>query len=243
MKGIILAGGSGTRLRPLTLVTSKQLLPIYDKPMVFYPLQTLLNAGIKEILIIVAPERAGDFLHVLGSGKEFGAKFTYEIQDKPAGLADAFRIGADFIDNGPVTMILGDNLFLGKDDEVLDAITTFTSGGRVFAREVPDVKAFGVVEFDANGKVLSIEEKPAEPKSNFALVGLYIFDNQVVEIAKKLVPSARGEIEITDIQKAYLDRGQLDVRMYTGEWLDTGTHNSLLSAGLMVARARGEKIE
>lgn len=243
MKGIILAGGTGTRLRPLTLVTSKQLLPIYDKPMVFYPLQTLLNAGIKEILIIVAPERAGDFLHVLGSGKEWGAKFTYEIQDKPAGLADAFRIGADFIDDGSVTMILGDNLFLGKDEEVSDAITTFTSGGRVFAREVPDARPFGVVEFDAKGKVLSIEEKPAQPKSNFALIGLYIFDHQVVEIAKNLVPSARGEIEITDIHKAYLERGQLDVRMYTGEWLDTGTPSSLLKAGILVAKANGETIK
>ncbi len=243
MKGIILAGGTGTRLRPLTLVTSKQLLPIYDKPMVFYPLQTLLNAGIKDILIIVAPERAGDFLHVLGSGKEWGAKFTYEIQDKPAGLADAFRIGASFIDDGSVTMILGDNLFLGKDEEVHDAITTFTSGGRVFAREVSDARPFGVVEFDADGKVLSIEEKPTQPKSNFALIGLYIFDHQVVEIAKNLVPSARGEIEITDIHKAYLERGQLDVRMYTGEWLDTGTPSSLLKAGLLVAKAQGEKIE
>ena len=243
MKGIILAGGTGTRLRPLTLVTSKQLLPIYDKPMVFYPLQTLLNAGIKDILIIVAPERAGDFLHVLGSGKEWGAKFTYEIQDKPAGLADAFRIGASFIDDGSVTMILGDNLFLGKDEEVHDAITTFPSGGRVFAREVSDARPFGVVEFDADGKVLSIEEKPTQPKSNFALIGLYIFDHQVVEIAKNLVPSARGEIEITDIHKAYLERGQLDVRMYTGEWLDTGTPSSLLKAGLLVAKAQGEKIE
>lgn len=238
MKGIILAGGSGTRLRPLTLVTSKQLLPIYDRPMVFYPLQTLLNAGIKDILIIVAPERAGDFLRVLGSGKEWGAKFTYEIQDKPAGLADAFRIGADFIDGGPVTMILGDNLFLGKDEEILEAITTFTAGGRVFAREVPDARAFGVVEFDAEGQVLSIEEKPEQPKSNFALIGLYIFDQQVVEIAKNLVPSARGEIEITDIHKAYLERHQLDVRMYTGDWLDTGTFDTLLASGQMVAEWR-----
>ncbi len=243
MKGIILAGGSGTRLRPLTLVTSKQLLPIYDKPMVFYPLQTLLNAGIKEILIIVAPDRAGDFLHVLGSGKEFGAKFTYEIQDKPNGLADAFRIGADFIDDGPVTLVLGDNLFLGQDEELNNAIKTFTSGGRVFAKQVPDPERFGVVEFDDNGTVLSIEEKPTNPKSSHALVGLYVYDNSVVEIAKNLKPSARGELEITDINKAYLERGQLDVRMYTGEWLDTGTPNSLLTAGLMVARARGEKIE
>jgi glucose-1-phosphate thymidylyltransferase len=243
MKGIILAGGSGTRLRPLTLVTSKQLLPIYDKPMVFYPLQTLLNAGIKEILIIVAPERAGDFLRVLGSGKEFGAKFTYEIQDKPNGLAEAFIIGKDFIGDDSVTLILGDNLFLGNDEELNDAINSFQSGGRVFAKEVPDPERFGVVEFDASGKVLSIEEKPAQPKSNQALVGLYVFDATVVDIAQHLAPSARGELEITDVHKAYLERGQLDVRTYTGQWLDTGTTDSLLKAGLMVARAKGEQIE
>lgn len=243
MKGIILAGGSGTRLRPLTLVTSKQLLPIYDKPMVFYPLQTLLNAGIKEVLIIVAPERAGDFLHVLGSGKQFGAKFTYEIQDKPNGLAEAFIIGADFIGDDAVTLVLGDNLFLGHDQELNDAINTFKSGGRVFAKEVPDPERFGVVEFDASGKALTIEEKPKQPKSNNALLGLYVFDNSVVEIAKKLKPSARGELEITDVHKAYLERGELDVRMYTGQWLDTGTFDSLLAAGQMVANLQGEKIE
>ncbi|MEK7537361.1 MAG: sugar phosphate nucleotidyltransferase [Patescibacteria group bacterium] len=243
MKGIILAGGAGTRLRPLTLVTSKQLLPVYDKPMVFYPLQTLLNAGIKEILIIVAPDRAGDFLRVLGSGKEWGAKFTYEIQDKPNGLAEAFIIGADFIDDGPVTLVLGDNLFFGHENELDDAINTFQSGGRVFAKEVTDPERFGVVEFDANGKVLSIEEKPPKPKSNYALIGLYVFDDSVVEIAKNLRPSVRGELEITDIHKAYLERGQLDVRTYTGQWLDTGTMESLLRAGLLVANLRGEKIE
>lgn len=243
MKGIILAGGSGTRLRPLTLVTSKQLLPVYDKPMVFYPLQTLLNAGIKEVLIIVAPDRAGDFLRVLGSGKEWGAKFTYEIQDKPNGLADAFRIGADFIDDGPVTLILGDNLFLGKDEEINDAITSFQTGGRTFVQEVANPERFGVVEFDANRQVISIEEKPPKPKSNYASLGIYVFDNSVVEIAKNLKPSARGEIEVTDVQKEYLKQGQLDVRMYTGQWLDTGTTDSLLRAGLLVARTRGEKIE
>lgn len=243
MKGIILAGGSGTRLRPLTLVTSKQLLPIYDKPMVFYPLQTLLNAGIKEILIIVAPERAGDFLHVLGSGKQFGAKFTYEIQDKPNGLAEAFIIGADFIGDDSVTLVLGDNLFLGHDDELNAAINTFQSGGRVFAKVVDDPERFGVVEFDASGKVLSIEEKPMKPKSNNALLGLYVFDNSVVEIAKKLTPSARGELEITDLHRTYLDRGQLDVRTYSGQWLDTGTFDSLLRAGVLVANLQSEKIE
>lgn len=238
MKGIILAGGSGTRLRPMTLVTSKQLLPIYDRPMIFYPLQTLLNAGIKEVLIIVAPDRAGDFLRVLGSGKEFGAKFTYEIQDKPNGLAEAFIIGEDFIDNGSVTLVLGDNLFVGKEEEINDAITSFTTGGRVFAKEVPDPERFGVVEFDAQRSVLSIEEKPKQPRSNHALVGLYVFDNQVVSIAKNLQPSARGELEITDVHKAYLERGQLDVRMYTGEWLDTGTPDSLLAAGNMIAERK-----
>lgn len=238
MKGIILAGGSGTRLRPMTLVTSKQLLPIYDRPMIFYPLQTLLDAGIKEILIIVAPDRAGDFLRVLGSGKEFGAKFTYEIQDKPNGLAEAFIIGEDFIDNGNVTLVLGDNLFVGHEEEINNAITSFSGGGRVFAKEVPDPERFGVVEFDQSKNVLSIEEKPTKPKSNFALVGLYVFDHQVVEIAKNLKPSERGELEITDVHKAYLEQGQLDVRMFTGEWLDTGTPDSLLAAGNMIAERK-----
>lgn len=242
MKGIILAGGAGTRLRPLTLVTSKQLLPVYDKPMVFYPLQTLLSAGIKEVLIIVAPDRAGDFLRVLGSGKEFGAKFTYEIQDKPNGLAEAFIIGKDFIGDDNVTLILGDNLFIGNDNELNDAINSFQSGGRVFAKEVSDPERFGVVEFDASGKVLSIEEKPRQPKSNQALVGLYVFDSSVVKIAQNLQPSARGELEITDVHKAYLDRGQLDVRTYSGQWLDTGTVDSLLQAGVLVAKSRGQAV-
>lgn len=238
MKGIILAGGAGTRLRPLTLVTSKQLLPIYDKPMVFYPLETLLKAGIREVLIIVAPERAGDFLHVLGSGKEFGAKFTYEIQDKPNGLAEAFIIGKDFIDDDNVTLILGDNIFLGRDDETNDAIRGFERGGRVFAKEVPDPERFGVVTFDDQQRVVNIEEKPKKPLSNYALTGLYVFDNQVVDIAAGLKPSPRGELEITDIHKAYLERGQLDVRMYSGDWLDTGTFDSLLAANVAVAKRK-----
>lgn len=238
MKGIILAGGAGTRLRPLTLVTSKQLLPIYDKPMVFYPLETLLKAGIREVLIIVAPERAGDFLHVLGSGKEFGAKFTYEIQDKPNGLAEAFIIGKDFIDDDNVTLILGDNIFLGRDDETNDAIRGFERGGRVFAKEVPDPERFGVVTFDDQQRVVNIEEKPKNPQSNYALTGLYVFDNQVVDIAAGLKPSPRGELEITDIHKAYLERGQLDVRMYSGDWLDTGTFDSLLAANVAVAKRK-----
>ncbi len=241
MKGIILAGGSGTRLRPLTLVSSKQLLPVYDQPMVFYPLQTLLQAGIKEILIIVAPDRAGDFLRVLGSGKEWNAKFTYEIQDKPNGLAEAYIIAEDFLDGEASVMVLGDNLFLDERHEIRDAIQSFSDGGRVFAKEVPDPERFGVVEFDGDRKVLSIEEKPTQPKSNYALTGLYIFDGQASAIAKTLTPSARGEIEITDIQKAYLDRGALDVRMFTGEWLDTGTFDTLLSAGRMVADWKAAK--
>lgn len=235
MKGIILAGGAGTRLRPLTKVSSKQLLPVYDKPMVFYPLQTLLNAGIKEILIIVAPDRSGDFLRVLGSGKEFGVKFTYEIQDKPNGLAEAFIIGEDFIDQDNVTMVLGDNLFLDDAGELAAAIQNFTGGGRVFAKEVPDPERFGVVEFDKDRQVLSIEEKPSAPKSHYAVTGLYVFDNDVCKIAKSLTPSARGEIEIVDIQKHYLEKKKLDVRMFTGEWLDTGTFDTLLAAGQMVA--------
>ncbi len=242
MKGIILAGGSGTRLRPMTLVTSKQLLPIYDRPMIFYPLQTLLDAGIKEILIIVAPDRAGDFLRVLGSGKEFGAKFTYEIQDKPGGLAEAFIIGDDFIDEGDVTLILGDNLFVGQEKEINDAVSSFTKGGIIFAKEVPDPERFGVIEFDSSGKVISIEEKPKQPKSNYASAGLYIFDNRVKEIAKNLQPSVRGELEITHIHKAYLDLGELDVRIYSGEWLDTGTPDSLLAAGNMIAKRKRSRL-
>lgn len=238
MKGIILAGGQGTRLRPLTLVTSKQLLPVYDRPMVFYPLETLLKAGIKDILIIVAPDRAGDFLRVLGSGKEFGAKFTYEIQDKPEGLAQAFLIGKHFIDDENVTLILGDNIFLGGDSEIADAIVTFQKGGRVFAKEVPDPERFGVVEFDADRWVKSIEEKPKNPRSNFALLGLYIFDRRVIEIAESLKPSQRGELEITDVQKAYLVRNELDVRLFTGDWLDTGTVDSLLEAGVLAAKRK-----
>lgn len=221
-------------MRPLTLVSSKQLLPVYDKPMIFYPLQTLLDAGIEEILLIVAPERAGDFLRVLGSGKEFGAKFTYEIQDKPNGLAEAFIIGEDFIDNEPVTMILGDNLFLDQQGELPAAIQSFSSGGRIFATEVPDPERFGVVEFDEKQKVVSIEEKPTAPKSKYAVTGLYVFDHEVSRVAKTLTPSARGELEIVDIHKHYLANKNLDVRMFTGGYLDTGTFDTLLDAGQMV---------
>jgi glucose-1-phosphate thymidylyltransferase len=232
MKGIILAGGSATRLRPLTLVTSKQLLPVYNKPMIFYPLNTLLKAGIKEILIIIAPEYAGHFLHLLGSGKEFGAKLTYEVQEKPRGLADAFIIGEDFMDNDSVTMILGDNIF---GCEVSEDIKSFKSGGRVFAKKVPDPQRYGVVRFDEQNKAVEIKEKPQQWISDYALVGLYIFDKRVCQFAKEVKPSARGEIEIVDLHNRYLELGELDVRSVNGEWFDAGTFDSLLAASNFIA--------
>lgn len=233
MKGIILAGGKATRLRPLTKITSKQLLPVYNKPMIYYPLNTLLQAGIKDILIIIAPEYAGHFLNLLGSGKEFGADFTYEIQEESRGLADAFLIGEKFIATDNVAMILGDNIF---EDDLVQDIQSFKSGGRVFAKEVPDPERFGVVEFDKNKKAISIEEKPRRSKSNFAVVGLYIYDNRVIQYAKKLKPSARGEIEITDINNRYLQQGELDVCFIRGCWYDAGTFDSLLAASNYMAK-------
>lgn len=227
MKGIILAGGKATRLRPLTLVTSKQLLPVYDKPMIFYPLFTLLKGGINDILIIIAPDYAGHFLHLLGSGKQFGAQFTYEIQEAARGLADAFLIGEDFIDQDSVAMILGDNIFA---DDLSTAIKSFKKGGLVFAKEVPDPERYGVVDFDKSGKALSIEEKPTEPKSNYCVTGMYVYDSRVIEIAKNLKPSARGEIEITDINSKYLAMGELEVKTLSGEWFDAGTFDSLFKA-------------
>lgn len=229
MKGIILAGGAGTRLNPLTKVTSKQLLPIYNKPMIFYPLQTLMDAGITEILIIVAPDHAGDFLKLLGSGKEFGCKFSYEIQDKPEGLAQAFLIGENFIGQDDVTLILGDNLF---GDDFSESVKSFKSGARVFAKEVKDPERFGIVAFDENHKVTSIIEKPKVPASNFAVTGLYVYDNTVVSKAKSLKPSPRGEIEITDLNNVYLQEGTLDVAFVEGAWLDTGTFESLFEAAV-----------
>lgn len=234
MKGIILAGGAGTRLRPLTLVTSKQLLPIYNKPMIFYPLETLLKAGIKDILVIVAPDHAGDFLKLLGSGNQFNCKFTYEIQDKPEGLAQAFVIGKNFIGKDNVTLILGDNLF---EDDFSGPISSFVSGARVFAKQVPDPERFGVVEFDQNQKAISIEEKPKQPKSDHAVTGLYIYDNSVVEKAAALQPSPRGELEITDLNNVYLRESTLDVAPVSGRWLDTGTFESLHEA-ILFARER-----
>jgi len=228
MKGIILAGGSATRLRPLTKVTSKQLLPVYNKPMIFYPLNTLMRAGIKEVLIIIAPDYAGHFLHLLGSGKEYNAKFSYEIQESPRGLADAFIIGEKFIDDDNVTMILGDNIFC---DDVSKDIRSFEKGGRVFAKKVPDPERYGVVKFDEQKNAISITEKPKKWISDYCVTGLYVYDHRVIEFAKNLAPSARGEIEITDLNNAYLKLRELDVRFIEGEWFDAGTFDSLLEAG------------
>ena len=239
MKGIILSGGSATRLRPCTKVTSKQLLPVYNRPMIYYPINTLIKAGIKDILIIVAPEQAGHYLNLLGSGKEMGVKFTYEIQDKPEGLAQAFLIGENFIDEDSVCMILGDNIF---EDDFSEDIKKFTSGAKVFAKEVPDPERFGVVEFDENKKAISIEEKPQNPKSNYCVTGLYVYDNQVVEITKNLKPSNRGELEITDVNKKYLEKGELDVAMVSGAWIDAGTFDSLLEAQILAKNKLQDKM-
>lgn len=227
MKGIILSGGSGTRLSPLTKVTSKQLLPVYDKPMIMYPLETLLNSGIEDILIIVAPDHAGDYLNLLGSGKAFGARFSYEIQDKPEGLAQAFIIGEKFIGQDNVCMILGDNIF---EDDFSATIKSFASGGQVFAKQVPDPERFGVVKFNTKMKAEKIVEKPREHISDFAVTGLYVYDNRVIEAAKQIKPSWRNELEITDINNWYLERNELKVDIVKGEWIDAGTFESLFKA-------------
>lgn len=232
MKGIVLSGGAGTRLRPLTKVTSKQLLPVYNEPMVFYPIRKLLAAGVKEILIIVAPDHCGDFMRVLGSGKDFGqdVRFTYEIQDEPNGIAQAFVIGENFLNDGDnVTLILGDNLF---DADIGNAISNFKSGAHIFVREVPetDRTRLGIAELDENNKVLSIEEKPVHPKSPYAVTGIYVYDKQVVEAAKSLKPSERQEYEITDLNNWYLEKGRLSASILEGEWIDAGTFESYYTA-------------
>ncbi len=232
MKGIVLAGGSATRLRPLTKITSKQLLPVYNKPMIYYPIETLIKAGIKDILIIVAPQYSGHFLNLLGSGKDMGVNFSYLVQDEPKGLADAFIVGEDFIDNGDVAMILGDNIF---EHDFSESINFFKGGARIFAKKVHDPERYGVVEFDENNKVISLVEKPENPKSDYAVVGFYIYDNKVVEHAKSLKPSARGEIEIVDLHKKYLDGGELKVEIIEGMWEDAGTFDSLLRVNNLVA--------
>lgn len=234
MKGIILAGGRATRLRPLTLVTSKQLLPIYNRPMIYYPLQTLIDAGIKDILIIIAPDYSGQFLNLLGDGSEFGVHFSYIVQKEPRGLPEAFVLGANFIDGDNVTMILGDNIFI--DHNFSEDIKSFEKGGLIFAKKVPDPERYGVVEFGQNQEVLSIEEKPANPKSDYAISGLYTFDSRVCEVAKNLTPSARGEYEITDLHKYYLNQGELKVKIFDGLWEDAGTFDSLLRASNEVAK-------
>ena len=236
MKGIILAGGSGTRLYPLTMVTSKQLLPIYDKPMIYYPMSVLMNAGIRDILIISTPADTPRFQELLGDGHQFGVNLSYAVQPSPDGLAQAFIIGADFIGDEPVAMVLGDNIFAGHGlKKRLKAAVENAEGGKgatVFGYYVDDPERFGIVEFDKDGKAISIEEKPEKPKSNYCVTGLYFYDNRVVEYAKNLKPSARGELEITDLNRIYLEEGNLNVELL-GQgftWLDTGTHESLVDA-------------
>ena len=234
MKGIILSGGTATRLFPLTATTSKQLLPVYDRQMIFYPLNTLIKAGIKNILIIVSPEQSGQYINLLGSiFKKFDINLSFEVQKVPRGLAEAFILGENFIDNDNVAMVLGDNIF---EDDLAESIKNFKKGGQVFAKKVSDPERFGVVKFDADGKAIKVVEKPKEFISDYAITGLYLYDNRVVEIAKNLAPSDRGEIEITDINEKYLEIGKLTVQKIEGEWLDAGTFDSLLEAGNIVKK-------
>ncbi|MCP4669771.1 MAG: glucose-1-phosphate thymidylyltransferase RfbA [Desulfobacula sp.] len=247
-KGIILAGGSGTRLYPLTLSVSKQLMPVYDKPMIYYPLSTLMLAGIHDILIITTPHDVDNFKEVLKDGSQWGISLQYAIQPSPDGLAQAFIIGEKFIGNDPVTLVLGDNIFYGEGlSERLQEIALQDKGATVFGYYVKDPERYGVVEFDKNDKVISIEEKPVKPKSNYAITGLYFYDNDVVSIAKELKPSHRGELEITDVNKTYLERKNLTIELLSRgtAWLDTGTHESLLDAGIfikVVADRQGLKV-
>tara|TARA_B110000008_G_scaffold271172_1_gene302291 strand:+ start:2020 stop:2904 length:885 start_codon:yes stop_codon:yes gene_type:complete len=247
-KGIVLAGGSGTRLHPITKGVSKQLLPVYDKPMIYYPISVLMLAGIKEILVISTPDDMSGYQRLLGDGSEFGIKIEYAIQPSPDGLAQAFLIGEDFIGDSNVALVLGDNIFYGQNFTVnLRAATSKDTGATIFGYHVKDPERFGVVDFDTDGKVSSIEEKPKNPKSNFAVTGLYFYDNDVIEISKSIKPSDRGELEITDINNAYHNRGNLTVELLSRgfAWLDTGTHDSLIEAGQFVQtveRRQGLKV-
>lgn len=230
MKGVILAGGTGSRLYPLTKVTNKHLLPVYDKPMIYYPIQTLINAGIKEIMIVSGKGHAGHFLELLGSGSELGVRLTYEIQEEAGGIAQALGLAEDFADNSPVTMILGDNIF---QDNIIDSVKSFTSGAKIFLKEVSDAHRFGVAEIDGN-RIISIEEKPKIPKSSLAVTGLYIYDSRVFEIIRNLKPSGRGELEITDVNNAYVRMSEMEYSILEGFWSDAGTFESLFRASELV---------
>ncbi|AKB55723.1 MULTISPECIES: sugar phosphate nucleotidyltransferase [Methanosarcina] len=235
MKGVILAGGTGSRLYPLTKVTNKHLLPVYDKPMIFYPIQTLINAGIKEIMIVSGRGHAGHFLELLGSGADHGVHFTYEIQEQAGGIAQALSLAEDFVDGDSVTVILGDNIF---QDDIKEDVASFNDGARIFLKEVPDAHRFGVAELKGD-KVIGIEEKPKEPKSNFAVTGLYIYDSKVFSAIKTLKPSGRGELEITDVNNYYINKGVMKYGVLEGFWSDAGTFESLLRASIMVKNSKG----
>jgi len=231
MKGVILAGGTGSRLMPLTKVTNKHLLPVYNKPMIYYPLQTLIDMGIKEILIVSGPGHAGHFVNLLGSGRKFGVKFSYEIQDEAGGIAQALGLAEDFADEESVCVVLGDNIFEDKID-----VSDFKEGARIYLKKVQNASRFGVAEIDKNEKVLSIEEKPEKPKSNLAVTGLYIYDNEIFKIIKTLKPSARGELEITDVNNTYIKKGKMDAKILDGFWSDAGTFESLFRASELIRK-------